>query len=241
MKRFSEYSHLNVRIRFGVSMLFLVLMLSPTSEGQSKMPLHVKSTSIDVSSEGIGILIFNLENHKKEIIIPRIGAVHVYDDKGERVVVYRPKKKNQFGFGRAKGDMLSPIQVISVQLPTGRYTIRKVRGYGMFTKGIGRGTPQGKWGFELNHSFDINAGRVVYLGRINGAIVEKDNEDKGTVARANPDLIRSGLQNVYAGFSGSMLKYEKVSAFEEDMVILKTRFPWLDISLIDDESEESTS
>ena len=115
-------------------------------------------------------------------MVPRIGMVHIYNEEGERVAKFSAEKRGHFS--RGKGDMLSPLQVVSVQLPPGRYTMRNVRGYGLYTRGVHKGFPQGKWGFELNHTFDIEAGKIAYLGRVNGAITRKESAGGGSVARA---------------------------------------------------------
>lgn len=229
------------RIRSGMQVVVLCMALAfaPPSAAESKMPLNPKAKSVDTSSEGIGVLVFRLENHRKERVVPRIGSIHVHDENGEMVVKYKLKKP--WGFLSAKGDALSPLQVVSVQLPAGAYAIRILRGYGMPTKGMSRGTPMGTWGFELDYPLAIEKGKIVYLGRVNGAIVDKDDEQDDSTARSFATfqgLIPTAIDNKRAGFIGGVFKIERTSAYEEDMVLLKERYPWLDTTAIEDISEK---
>ena len=210
------------------------LMSTPVDAADGKMPLNPKAKSIDTNSEGIGILVFHLVSEIKEKIVPRIGVVHIYTQEGEKVSKFYTKSPS--GIRRAKGDMLSPFQVISVQLPAGRYSIRNVRGYGMYTKGINRGYAQGKWGFDLNYPLEIEVGTVVYLGRINGSIVKKEKSDGDSVGRASVPLLDVAIRNAIAGFSGAVLDFEVTAAYEEDMNLIKERYPWLDTNAIEDVS-----
>lgn len=226
-----------------VVLMFMALAFAPASAAKSKMPLDPKAKEIDTSSEGIGILVFRLENHRKEKVIPRIGSVHIHDEQGERIVKYGIKKAGSFL--PSKGDVLSPLQIVSIQLPTGAYSIGIIRGYGMHirksSKGYAQGYPQGTWGFKLNYPFDIEKGKVVYLGRINGAIVDKKDKDDDSAARVFATfegVVPTAIASARAGFTGGVFEIETTSAYEEDMTLLKERYPWLDTAAIEDVSKE---
>jgi hypothetical protein len=236
MDRFSVFSSTLVRTRVGVLILFsgFAFTLSPISEAASKMPLRPEAKSIDTRSDGIGIFVFRLENQVKEKVVPRVGVVHVYNEADERVATFATKAPG--AMGRGSGDMISPLQVISVSLPGGRYTIRKVTGYGMVKREKKKAYQQGRWGFALDESFDIEVGKVVYLGRVDGVITREDKKGEDSVARAGVPLLQMAVANRAAGFGGAYLDFDLSSAFADDMSLLKKRYPWLNTKAIENKS-----
>ena len=198
--------------------LFLVaaLALSSGCSTRNQMALKDKSQRIEASQDALAILMLTTTNEVKPTWSPIPLKISVDSQQANGAT-----KRLEFSMGPQWNEIKaqSGVYIISLKLPPGEYLLREIKGVSEKSMAL----VSGRFTIPLYAKCKLNPGQIVYLGRINAVNRKRINEQE---LRAGPLLPL--IDQASTGYSGGTFDIEFIDKYEDDMILLKRKFPLLE-------------
>lgn len=183
-----------------------------------KMALEDGTQTLELENEGLLLMTLDLENQYKPDYQPELLVVYTRtrDEQGEW-------QYHNFTTDKKAAYDLNPGSryFVSLKLPAGAY---RIDGMACIYRGL---LLMGHCMLPLYADVNVEAGRVHYLGRVSGTLVEYKEGD-----------IRAGailplVDQAVTGFAHSTFNVSITDAFDEDRIAYASRFPVLQNNAIE--------
>lgn len=195
-----------------VSLVFLVLVVFSMAGCASTQPmaLNAKTETLDLSETSVALMTLKIANEHNKGFQSTNCFVYIKDmktGKAETYIVGKPNHsaKNQFN------DYL-----VSMKCVPGEHRLQNITGNSnkLFISGTFR--------IPVSGSFDIQPGKVVYLGRIEAV----NRKRVGNQPRAGSVIPL--IDQAVSGFSGGTWHINMYDNYEEDIAAFKQKYPLID-------------
>ncbi|MHC4323452.1 MAG: hypothetical protein ACYSUX_04170 [Planctomycetota bacterium] len=192
-----------------VSLVFSVLVVFSMVGCASTQPmaLSAKTKTLDLSEASVALMTVKIANEFKPGFQPTDCFVYIKDVKTGKIQTFIVGKPNQ-SVKKQFNDYL-----VSMRCIPGEHRLQNIGG-------SSRHFPiYGSFQIPVSNSFDIQPGKVVYLGRIE-AVNRKRVGNQPRAGSVIP-LIDQGV----SGFSGGTWHIKMYDNYEEDIAAFKERYP----------------
>ena len=174
--------------------------------------LNSETTAIDISKESIALLTVKISNKYRTSYQPNIKYAFVWSD------AEKDREKFSFSVDEKYKEVEDSFNeyLISFQLPAGRYKLRELFAQSGLFPFIGT------FSVPLYSSFSIEPQKIIYLGHIEAAIIERTDDE---LLRAGPVIPL--IDQAVTGASGGTFVIKITDLYEKDINLFQQKYPYL--------------
>jgi hypothetical protein len=193
-----------------VLFLFLISTVFIIAGCTEEMAISTKTKKIDLTQDSIVLMTAKISNEVSTSYQPTSCFVVINNVKTKKSKTFQVDKpynsvKNQF-----------KDYLISMKCVPGENKIQVING---FSEQI---LIYGNWEIPVNKSFNVESGKIVYLGRLEAVNKKRVSDDEVRAGRIIP-LIDQAV----SGFSGGTWHTKIYDNYEEDIATFKKEYPLL--------------
>ena len=199
-----------------------------TMGSMKPMALSGKEDTLDLTRESIVLMSLRISNQYRPLFQARVHRwegptlfLQAKDREGQaQNITMKEALAQAFTVHDAYSSVANKYKdfLVSIKLPLGKYTINWITGRAgsPFLGAIGYYT------VPIFSDFELGAGKVVYLGRIEAVNRKKTNPDEASSGGLLPLIDQAA-----AGFSGGTFDVQIIDNYDQDMSVFKENFPIL--------------